>query len=532
MFTSRLTTNRFAPMVVLMAGTFMFVLDFFIVNVALPSIQGRLHAGAGATEWIVAGYGVALACSLITAGRLADAIGRRRVLMIGLAVFTAASAACGAAPDPSMLVAARVVQGMGGALIGPAVISIIGVLYEGEDRTRALSVYGMVMGLAAAGGQLIGGGLIGLNPLGLGWRTCFLINVPVGCAALLLARVLVPESRASVRERLDPIGTATVTAGLVALVLPLVEGHQEGWPAWTWCSLAGAPLLLGGLIAQQRRRVRRGRSPLLDPALLRQRAFAAGLGLQVVFWAGQASFFFVLALYLQEGRGLSALHAGLVFSILAAAYLAASLRAPALTVRHGRRLVLIGALALAAGHLALLLAVADIGTGGSIAELVPGLLLAGAGMGLCITPLTAISLAPLAPESAGAASGALSTVQQVGNALGVAVTGVIFFVARSHGLGPAFSLSEGELAGVLLAVALLSRLLPRGHDLPGHGAAEDGAVRSSHGRRHHLRPRRVRRAAAPVASASPAQPARALARLRGLGASPELHGDRALEAKP
>src|SRR5579862_1731906 len=184
MHTRSFTSHRFVPLAVLLAGTFMVVLDFFIVNVALPSIQGRLHANAGSTEWVVAGYGLALAAFLITAGRLGDAFGRRRLFICGLALFTAASAGCGAAPNPTMLVLARIVQGLGAALLSPSVLSIIGVLYAGEERTRALTIYGLVLGLAAVGGQLIGGVLIHLDIAGLGWRSCFLINLPIGGAAI------------------------------------------------------------------------------------------------------------------------------------------------------------------------------------------------------------------------------------------------------------------------------------------------------------------------------------------------------------
>ncbi|MGI8803839.1 MAG: MFS transporter [Solirubrobacteraceae bacterium] len=460
MLTRRLTSSRFAPLVVLLAGTFMVVLDFFIVNVAVPSIQDRLHAGQGATEWILAGYGIALAAFLIAAGRLGDAYGRRRLFVLGLGLFTLASGACGVAPDPTALVAARIVQGAGAALLTSSVLSIIGVLYDGADRIRALGIYGLVLGLAAVSGQLIGGLLIGLDVAGLGWRSCFLINLPVGGLALALAPILVPESRTAERDRLDPVATLLLSSGLVALVLPLIEGRQHGWPLWTSCSFAAVPALFGLLVAQQRRRLTCGRSVLVAPALLRERAFAAGLGVQIVFWAGQASYFLVLALYLQAGRHLGPLAAGLTFTIVAVTYMAASVRAPELTLRYGRRLVGVGALTLAAGHAALLAAVGLVGTGGSIWALAPGLLLAGAGMGFCITPLTAISLGPLTPESAGAASGALATVQQVGNAVGVAVTGVIFFGALGGGWGHAFELSLVELAVLLLAVAGLARLLP------------------------------------------------------------------------
>jgi len=438
----------------------MVVLDFFIVNVALPSIQSGLHAASSAIEWIAAGYGLTCAVFLITGGRLGDKLGRRRTFSIGLALFTASSAACGLAPTASTLVAGRLVQGVAGALLMPNVMSIISVVYTGADRVKALSAYGMVMGLAAVGGQLIGGVLVQANPFGLGWRSCFLINVPIGLIALALAPRLVPESRDSRARGLDPVGTALVTAGLTAIVLPLVDGRQHGWPAWTWISLAIAPVILAAFVAQQRHLARRGGAPLLDLTLFRERTFSAGLLAQAVFWCGQASFFLVLALYLQQGRGMTPLHAGLVFTILAVSYLAASLGAPALATKHGRKVLAFGALVLACGHVLLLLAVANIGVGGSIAILVPGLLLIGAGMGLGITPLATIILFGMKPEQAGAASGALTTMQNIGNALGVAVIGVVFYGALGGGIAHAFELSLGALATILLCVAALTRLLP------------------------------------------------------------------------
>jgi MFS family permease len=342
----------------------------------------------------------------------------------------------------------------------PNVLSIINVTYTGEDLPRALGIYGLVMGLAAACGQLIGGGLIQADVAGLGWRTCFLINVPVGIAALALAPRFVSESRSERRSRLDPLGTVLLTAGLTAIVLPLVEGRQHGWPAWTWISLGCAPLLLLGFVAQQRRLARRDGEPLLAPAMFRARTFTAGLVTQLAFWCGQASFFLVLALYLQQGRGLSALGAGLVFTIMAVAYVAASAQAPVLVVRFGRRLLGIGALVLACGHGLLLAAVEHVGVGGSIVELFPGLVLIGAGMGLLLVPLTTTILASVDVQYAGSASGAVTTVQNVGGALGVAITGVIFFGALHGGYAHALELSLIELGALLLGVAALTRLLP------------------------------------------------------------------------
>lgn len=446
---------------VLMAGTFLIVLDFFVVNVTIPSLQSGLRAGTAAVEWVVAGYGLTFAVFLVSAGRLGDRVGRRHAFSIGLVLFVLASASCGLAPSASALVGARLAQGLGAALISANVLSMIGVLYTGPSRVRAITVYGMVMGVAASGGQLVGGLLIHADVAGAGWRSVFLINVPIGVAALALAPRLVPESRAERARRIDLVGMALVTLGLTALVLPLLEGHQLGWPAWAWASLGAAPVLLGVLGAHQRWLARCGGAPLLDPALFAIGPLRAGLVTQLSFWCGQAALFLVLALYLQDGRGLDPLRAGLVFTILAASYLVASLRAPSLTLRLGRDLITVGALVLAVGDGALLAAVAHEGTGGPVGLLAPGLALVGAGQGLCITPLTATVLSHADPQQAGAVSGALSTMQQVGNALGVAVTGLIFFGALGGGYAGAFERGLLQLACLAVAVAALSRLLPR-----------------------------------------------------------------------
>jgi EmrB/QacA subfamily drug resistance transporter len=456
---ARARASRWAPLPIVLAGTFMVVLDFFIVNVALPSMQTRLHASDGSIEWIVAGYSLTSAVLLIAAGRLGDRHGRRRIFGLGLALFTLSSAACGLAPSPGFLVGARLVQGGAAALLMPNVLSLIGVLYGGVDRARALAAYGMTMGLAAVSGQLIGGLLVQADVAGLGWRTVFLINVPIGGLALALTPRIIPESRAPDQGRIDLVGTLLATAGLTAIVLPLIGTHPprtHGWPLWTWLSLAAAPAILGVFAAHQRRHP----SPLIPGVLFAARGFSAGLVAQLVFWAGQASFFLVLALYLQQGRGLSALDSGLVFTILAVAYLLASLRAPVLTEHYGRRVLAAGALTLAVGHGLLALAVGEIGVGGNVVALVPGLILVGAGMGLGITPLATLIMSGMKPEHAGSTSGVLATAQNVGNAIGVAVIGALFFGAVHSGIGGAFQLCEIVLAGVLLVVVALTRLLP------------------------------------------------------------------------
>jgi EmrB/QacA subfamily drug resistance transporter len=456
-FLGRLAGNRWSALAVLMVGTFMFVLDFFIVNVALPAIQQSLRAGESAIEWIVAGYGIATAVLLVTGGRLGDRFGRRRMFAIGMALFVVTSAACALAPDPAVLVAARVAQGVGAALMAPNILSVLGVVYTGPARVRAISVYGMVMGLAATSGQLIGGILIRADVAGLGWRTIFWINVPLGIAALLASPRLIPESRDGQGSRLDLAGVVLITACLVAVVLPLVDGRQAGWPLWSWVALGAAVPLGAAFVLHQRRKADRGGAPLLNPRVFSAWPLRAGLLTQTAFWCQQAASYLVLGLYLQQGRGLSALSAGAVFTVLAAGYLLTSFRAPALTVRFGRRVIAAGALVAAAGDVALYLATAH---GGAVAWLFPGLLLLGAGQGLCITPLTTTVLSHADPATAGSVSGALSTAQQVGNSIGVAVTGVVFFGALGHGYGPAFERSVLQMGALLLAVALLTRLLP------------------------------------------------------------------------
>jgi len=445
-------------MPVLLTGTCLIVLDFFIVNVALGDLQRDLHAGPTALEWVVAGYGLTFAVLLLAAGRLGDRLGRRRLLGAGVALFTLASLMCGLAPSAPVLIGARLLQGAGGALISPTVLAFIGVLYQGAARARAIGRYASAMGLAAAGGQLVGGLLLHADPFGLGWRIIFLVNVPVGIALLAVLFRALPEFRTPGRPPLDPAGLLLATLALTALVLPLVDGRSQGWPAWAWLSLSLAPVLLTAFVVHQRRLGRRGGRPLIDPAWWADRGFRVGTAVQLVFWFGQASYFLVLALWLQVGRGLSALESGLVFSVLAGSYFVASLRAAALQARFGRGVVVAGALLLAAGH-GWTAAVVGL-AGGGVAAVLPGLLLAGCGMGLCLAPITATVLAGVDPARAGAVSGLLSTLQQVGNAVGVAAIGLVFFGAAGRGYGPAFSLSSLALAVLLVTVAAGAHRLP------------------------------------------------------------------------
>lgn len=451
--------SRWLPLGVVLCGTVVLVLDAFIVNVALASIQRTLGAGSEAIEWIVAGYGLAMAALLVSGGRLGDRYGRRRLFSIGLAVFMVASTLCAVSPSPAFLVVARVVQGMGAALMAPNVLAIIGVTYTGADRVRAITAYAIAMGVAAVGGQVIGGLLLQADPLGLGWRTVFWVNVPVGVAALFLARGFVPESRSSDREPIDLIGAGLLMLAVVAVMLPLVDGREAGWPGWSWACLAASLPLFLLFAVYIVRTARRGKRPLLDPRLFAIPAFRVGLVVQLCFSCQQAAGFLVLALFLQEGRGLSPLEAGGMFAVMAAGYFAVSLWVPSLTQRFGRALVGIGAVGAAVGYLLLALAAARGGLDLPLAALVPGLLLSGAGQGLCMPPLVSIVLSGADAASAGSITGSLATTQQVGNAVGVGLIGLIFFGVLSRGAAPAFAWSSAALAAILLGTAALSRLM-------------------------------------------------------------------------
>jgi EmrB/QacA subfamily drug resistance transporter len=454
--------RRWLALPVLLAGTFMVVLDFFIVNVAIPSLQHELNADQATIEWIVASYSLTYAAGLIIGGRLGDLFGRRRVFSCGLTVFTLASTACGWAPDATLLIAARAMQGIGAALLAPQVLAIIGVTYTGPDRIRAFGAYGVVMGLASACGQVIGGMLIQADLLGLGWRTCFLVNIPIGLAALLLAPSAVRESRAPISRRLDGFGAILLALTIGSVLLPLIEGRQQGWPAWTWICLAAAIALAGVFVRQQRRQA----TPLIDPVLLRTPRFRIGLLAALTLFGGVASFFLVLALYLQQGRGLSALNSGLVFTAMAGAFSVASLAAGRIARGLGRPPLVLGALGMAAGLLGLRATIGWIGTGGSALLLVPALLLDGAGMGLVMAPLAAAALAGLPARDAGAAAGMLVTVQQFANALGVALIGLVFFgvlgpAAGQHAEAGSYAVAIDASLLCLVALALVLAWLVR-----------------------------------------------------------------------
>lgn len=455
------TTFRRGPLAVLLTGTFLIVLDFFVVNVALPSVQRDLHADNTALEWLVAGYGLTFGGLLLVASRLADRWGRRRVFVVGVELFVLSSLACGLAPDTTTLVVARLVQGAAAAAIGPTVLALIGDMYAGPHRVRALGAYATVMGVAAASGQLIGGLLIHLDLAGSGWRAIFLINVPIGLAALALAPRLLPDTRVAGAPRVDVAEATLVVAALTALVLPLIEGQQQGWPLWTWASLVGGVLLADLAWLRGRALRRRGIRPMVDPDALGSRPVQAGLAGQALLFTGMAAYFLVLALYLQDGRGLGPLASGAVFTIVAVTYMVGTADAAPLLARYGARLTVGGAAAtFCLGHLLLLAAVEHVGVGGSVWWLAPGLAVGGFGMGVALAALVGTVMGSVVTEHAGTVSGTASTVQQVGNALGVALVGIVFFGRVEEGMVEAFGASLVYLAATTAAVAVAAAFLP------------------------------------------------------------------------
>ncbi len=446
-----------SPMVILaivLTATFMQLVDISIVNVAIPSIQRELHASYAAVQLVLAGYQLAFACTLITAARLGDIYGRRRLFVIGMVGFTVASALCGAAPTANVLIAARVLQGLFSGLMFPQVLSVIQVTFPPRERGRAFSVYGAVIGLATITGPLLGGALIQLNIAGLDWRSIFYVNVPIGVGAVVAARRALGESKAPAATKLDVPGALLVTVGLFLLVFPLTEGREKGWPVWIYAMLAAAVPVLAVFVAYELRRTRADRFPLLRMSLFSDRAFRAGLVLCLVFFAGIAPFFFTFSVYLQIGFGYSALGSGLTSFPFAVASGLASSQSDRIAKRLGNAVLSIGALTLVVGMSLLVLVVHLAGTQVHSWQLWPVLLISGVGLGLFIAPVTTIILDSISKEGAGSASGVLSTVQQIGGALGIALIGVLFFGLLGHNSSRASAAVTPDLRRTVQAAGL------------------------------------------------------------------------------
>jgi EmrB/QacA subfamily drug resistance transporter len=436
-------TGRSAWLVLaaVLPGMFMNVFDFFSVNVATPALHRDLGSGPPALELIVGGYGLTFSLGLVTGGRLGDRYGRRRVFFAGMAAFTLASAASGLAPTSDILVVARLAQGAAAAMMVPQVLSIIRVSFPARERRIALGVYGMTIAAGQVSGQALGGILLSANIFGLSWRPIFLVNVPVAALTFLVGFRRVPESLSPARPSLDLGGVGLLTLASGLLIIPIVEGGALGWPLWCWFFLAAAPVA-GAAFAWWERRVSAYRQPLVDLGLFRSKDFCRGLFVNVTLYATITSFFFVLGLYLQTGRGDSPMVAGLTFVPLAVGNFVASLSSSALVGRYGRTTLTAGAVLQTAGLLVLLAAASP---GQPTGLVLCGVTLLGLGQGLLVPPIIGIVLSRIPVADSGAPAGVLATVQQMSGTIGLAVVSLGFFAAVGDGH------ASGYVAGFRIA---------------------------------------------------------------------------------
>ena len=454
--------RRWLAAIVLIVGALMDMIDVTIVNVALPSIQRDLHASATQLEWVVSGYMLAFAAALIIAGNLGDKFGRKRLFLAGAALFGLASLAAGLSGSGAELIAARVVQGAAAAAMAPQVLATFRVIFGRAERGKAFGIYGAMLGFASAIGLVLGGLLTGANLFGWEWRSVFYVNVPVAVAALIAGARLVPETKDPGARRPFVAGAVLLAGSLVAIVYPLLEGRQLGWPAWVWPLMAAgvAGLVVLGLI--EARRTSQSVAPLLRAGLFRVPAFAAGMGVQLAFFAGMQGFFIAFALWLQAGEHFSPLKAGLTavaFSV--GSFIAAPVAVP-LAQKAGRRILAGGAVLMVAGIGGVALAAPHVGLNGSPWPIVPGLVVAGAGLALLVIPLVNVVLAAVPAEVAGGASGLFSTAQQLGGALGVALLGSVFFgYLNGHSFEAALVHTAPYAMGAFALCGVLALLLPR-----------------------------------------------------------------------
>ena len=446
-------------------ASFMDLLDATIVTVALPSIRDDLGARGGQREWPVGGYLLAFAVLMITGGRLGDMYGRRGLFVAGVIGFTVGSLLACLAPTIGVLLVARVVQGGFAAMMVPQLLSSLQALYSPRERAAMLGLVGGVSGLSAVIGPVLGGWLVSSDVFGMGWRSIFLINLPVGVVLVVLALRWVPDTRSEHPLRLDPLGLVLATTGLLGVVYALVEGRGQDWASWIWALGAAGLVVLAAFVVQQVRRERATGSALLPMGLFADRGFSAGLVTQGAFQGSLAGFALVLTVYVQTGLGWSAMHAGMTllpFSL--GAFVGTGISVP-LGMKLGKVVMVAGAAMQSLATVWVISVVRGQADGLSTWDLVPALVVSGIGLGMLVVPLVDIALATVPPTEAGAASGAYGTVQQVGAALGIAVVGTVFFgvVGTSY---DAASLRDGLVAACWVAAggyalsAVASLLLP------------------------------------------------------------------------
>lgn len=424
---SCLATTELSPwcLGILLTGAFVVVFDVFVVNVAIPSLKTDLGANFAETGMVIAVYALAFGASLVVGGRLGDIFGRRRIFSTGMAGFAVTSLLCGLAPTAIFLVVARILQGICAALLFPQVYALLRVLHDDEGRSRAFGQLGMVLGLAAIAGQLLGGLIVWSDLFGFGWRMIFLVNLPVGLAAAVLARML-PESRARTAAGLDLPGAVLAVVALGLLLVSLLEGPARDWPTWTYACILLA-MLAGVLFVRWELRVASaGSIPIIDMAIFANRDFTVSVLAILLVYSTPASFFLCFSLTTQTGLGATPMVAGALLTPMSVGFILASLLAPKLVKRFGASAIACGMALYAAGFLWLGCRAGDIASGLTSLSYLVGMTAFGLGQGLSGPPLLNIAIGRIDGEGAGMASGVISTVQQLGAAFGIALAGMVF----------------------------------------------------------------------------------------------------------
>ncbi|GAA1158247.1 EmrB/QacA subfamily drug resistance transporter [Kitasatospora gansuensis] len=460
---------RWLILVVMLVAELMDLLDASIVNVAGPALEESLSVGSVGLQWVIGGYALTLGAGLVLGGRLGDRYGRRRMFLLGLGAFTATSLLCALAPDIGLLITFRLLQGTAGAMLLPQGLGLLRENFSGPELTKVFGIFGPVLGLGGIVGPVLGGGLIEADLFGLGWRSVFLVNLPIGLAALAVAAKVVPRKPGDRTVRVDLVGAALVAASCALLVLPLNQGQEDGWPLWTWLSMAGSLLGFALFAAQQRRTAAAGRAPLVTPGLLRKPAFTVGLGGIALFFSGLVGSQLVLTLYLQIDRQFTAGQAGLGNLPLAVGTaIGGAVSGAFLADRIGRKVLQVGPLVQLAGAALLWLELDGLDPASfSVWDVTPGVALCGIGAGLVIAALFSFMLAAVDDHEIGSASGVLSAVQSIGGSVGVAVFGSVFFASAKTG-----DFTGGFQHALLVQVGLLAAFFASTFLLPRRGRPE------------------------------------------------------------
>ncbi|MEF2073022.1 MFS transporter [Consotaella aegiceratis] len=448
--------GRWAAAAVLFLASFMNLVDVTIVNVALPAIQAGSDATSTELEWVAAIYVLAFAAGLLPSGRFGDMVGRRRIFAVGLAGFTVSSVLCGLASDIAFLIAARGVQGLAGAMMVPQVLAILHVIFPEEEKSKVFGLFAMVSSLGSVAGPVLGGAVISADLWGLGWRAIFLINLPLGIAALIGTIRLVPALPPDEDVRPDWMGMALFASAIVLLVLPLIEGRNFGWPWWSFAAMAASLALAGFFRSWQERRARRGKAQLLPARLLANRDFLSGLALVTLHFSGAPGLFLILAVFFQSGFQMTPLQSGLATAPFPFGVMLASTFVGRLGSRFYRGRIALGALFLAVAMVLLNRTIRDVGETVDLVRFVPPLLVGGLGMGIAVAGLFQSVLASVSAADAGAGSGALQAFQQIGAVLGIAIVGQIFFAT----LGPAPLLSDAAAGAAFIEAAATATWYP------------------------------------------------------------------------